>query len=156
MVYNCLLLCRVWVQTTCAQVHGVSITICLWNVSALVLASIQILHSHQSGSSFILEARGQLILHHSLFFWTRSTMGKNLGTLNLYILSKLFLVKHCCKLFSDSNFSKWFLSTLLNGFPKMSQHVFIYFYPLLFLLVVRNLNCNHGISSFSRIPFLVI
>lgn len=109
MVYNCLLLCRVWVQTTCAQVHGVSITICLWNVSALVLASIQILHSHQSGSSFILEARGQLILHHSLFFWTRSTMGKNLGTLNLYILSKLFLVKHCCKLFSDSNFSKWVL-----------------------------------------------
>lgn len=118
--------------------------------------SIQILHSHQSGSSFILEDRGQLILHHSLFFWTRSTTGKNLGTLNLCILSKLFLVKHCCKLFSDSNFSKWLLSTLLNGLPKMSQHVFIYFYPLLFLLIVRNLNCNHGISSFSRIPILVI
>lgn len=132
------------------------ITVCLWNVNGLALTSIQILHSHQSGSLLILDARGQLILHHSLFFWIRFTKGKNLGTLNLYILSKLFLVKHCCKLLFRSNFSKWLLSTLLNGLPKMSQHVFKYFYPLLFLLVVRNLNCNHGISSFSWIPILVI
>lgn len=34
LTIHCLLLCSVWVQTTCAQVGGITITKHLWNVSA--------------------------------------------------------------------------------------------------------------------------
>lgn len=101
----------------------------LWNISALVLTSIHIPHTLQSGKLFIFDPRDQLMLHHFLFYWIKFTGIKNLETLNLHMLSKFFLVKHYYKLLSGSDFLKWLSNTLLNASLKMHQRVLKYFCP---------------------------